>query len=243
MKICFVTLFPKMIEAPLRESVLGKAAARGDLEFSVVDIRDFAAGKHKNTDDAPYGGGAGMVMKPEPLVGAIEAARERLGGGHVVLLTPQARVFDQAAARRFAAAEKLALVCGRYEGVDERVRRYADEEISLGDFVLMGGEFAALCIADAVARLVPGVLGNATSSTEESHAEGLLEYPQYTRPLEFRGEKVPDVLLSGDHERIRRWRRRHSLLRTREKRPDLWRRLQDAGLAQEDVELLDRDIQ
>ncbi len=239
MKICILTLFPRMVLAPLSESVLGKAAAAGRVEFSALDIRDFAEGKHRVTDDVPYGGGAGMVMKPEPLAGAITAARAKLPLAPVVLLSPQGRAFDQATAIRWAEQGALTLVCGRYEGVDERVRPLVDELVSVGDFVLTGGEFAALCIADAVARLVPGVLGNAASSGEESFSDGLLEYPHYTRPPEFRGEKVPEVLLSGDHARIRLWRRRERLLRTRAQRPDLWARFLALGLSDEDRALLD----
>ncbi len=220
-----VTLFPRMVEAPLRESILGKAIERGHIEVRVRDLRQHAHDKHQVTDDTPYGGGAGMVMKPEPLVEAIEHARASLPGGRVVLLDPSGRRFDQAVAREYAEAEKLILVCGRYEGVDERVRPYVDEELSLGDFVLTGGEFAALCVVDACARLVPGVLGNQESPDIESFQEGMLEYPQYTRPPEFRGQKVPEILLSGDHARIAAWRRKQALLRTKEKRPDLFERL------------------
>jgi len=216
-----LTLFPRMIAAPIEESLLGKARKTGLVSVQVTDIRDFAAGKHRVTDDVPYGGGAGMVMKPEPLVAAIEAARARLPGAHVVLLSPQGRRFDQPLAQKLLEREKLVLVCGRYEGVDERVLNFVDEEISLGDFVLSGGEFAALALIDAVARLVPGVMGNDLSAQVESFKEGLLEGPHYTRPPEFRGLKVPEVLLSGDHQRIARWRQEQALLRTRERRPDL----------------------
>lgn len=217
-----LTLFPRMVAAPLDESILGKAREKGLLRVQVTDIREFAEGKHRVTDDVPYGGGAGMVMKPEPLVSAIEAARAREPGAAVVLMSPQGRPFDQKKAEALLAREKLILVCGRYEGVDERVLEWVDEELSLGDFVLTGGEFAALAVIDAVARLVPGVLGNADSPVSESFTgEGLLEGPQYTRPPEFRGRKVPEVLLSGDHARIAAWRREQALLRTRERRPDL----------------------
>src|SRR5690606_8908500 len=196
-----ITLFPRMVESPLRESILGKAIDRGLVEVRVRDLRAHAHDKHQVTDDTPYGGGAGMVMKPEPLVEAIEHARASLPGGRVVLLDPSGRRFDQAVAREYAAVGKLILVCGRYEGVDERVRPYVDEELSLGDFVLTGGELAALCVVDACARLVPGVLGNEQSAGSESFEQGLLDYPQYTRPPEFRGMRVPEVLLSGDHAR------------------------------------------
>ena len=217
-----LTLFPRMIAAPLEESILGKAREKGLLRVQVTDIRDFAQGKHRVTDDVPYGGGAGMVMKPEPLVSAIEAARAASPGAHVVLLTPQGARFDQRKAEELARRKRLVLVCGRYEGVDERVLSFVDEELSLGDFVLTGGEIAALAFIDAIARLVPGVLGNELSAQSESFSgEGLLEGPQYTRPPEFRGLRVPEVLLSGDHEKIARWRQDQAVARTRERRPDL----------------------
>jgi len=216
-----LTLFPRMIAAPLEESLLGKAREKGLVRVQVTDIREFAPGKHRVTDDVPYGGGAGMVMKPEPLVAAIEAARERLPGAHVVLMSPQGRRFDHSLAQELVKREKLVFVCGRYEGVDERVISFVDEEISLGDFVLSGGEFAALAVIDAVARLVPGVMGNAESVQIESFSEGLLEGPHYTRPPEFRGLKVPEILLSGDHAKIAQWRKEQALARTRERRPDL----------------------
>ena len=217
-----LTLFPRMIAAPLEESILGKAREKGLLRVQVTDIREFADGKHRVIDDVPYGGGAGMVMKPEPLVAAIEAARQRGPGARVVLLSPQGARFDQGKAQELAVHGALILVCGRYEGVDERVLRWVDEELSLGDFVLTGGEIAALAVIDAIARLVPGVLGNELSAQSESFSgEGLLEGPQYTRPPEFRGLRVPEVLLSGDHEKIARWRQDQAVARTRERRPDL----------------------
>ncbi|HET7785142.1 MAG TPA: tRNA (guanosine(37)-N1)-methyltransferase TrmD, partial [Myxococcales bacterium] len=197
-----LTLFPRMVVAPLEESILGKARERGLLRVQVTDIRDFAGGKHRVTDDVPYGGGAGMVMKPEPLVAAIEAAKGREPQARVLLMSPQGRRFDQEKALELSQKPALVLVCGRYEGVDERVMGWVDEELSLGDFVLTGGELAALAVVDAVARLLPGVLGNELSAQSESFAgEGLLEGPQYTRPPEFRGLRVPEVLLSGDHAR------------------------------------------
>jgi tRNA (guanine37-N1)-methyltransferase len=217
-----LTLFPRMVAAPLEESILGKARDKGLLRVQVTDIREFAEGRHRVTDDIPYGGGAGMVMKPEPLVAAIEAAKKRQPGAHVVLMSPQGRRFDQQKAVELSQRDALILVCGRYEGVDERVMGWVDEELSLGDFVLTGGELAALAVVDAVARLIPGVLGNELSAQSESFAgEGLLEGPQYTRPPEFRGLKVPDVLLSGDHGKIAQWRREQALARTKERRPDL----------------------
>ena len=218
-----LTLFPRMVAAPLEESILGKARDKGLLRVQVTDVREFADGKHRVTDDVPYGGGAGMVMKPEPLVSAIEAARQRQPGARVILLSPQGVRFDQAKARELAASGSLILICGRYEGVDERVLDWVDEELSLGDFVLTGGEIAALAVIEAAARLVPGVLGNELSAQDESFSAegGLLEGPQYTRPPDFRGLKVPDVLLSGDHKRIAQWRREQAVARTRERRPDL----------------------
>lgn len=216
-----LTLFPRMIDAPLQESVLGKAQKSGRCRFTGVDIRAYAGGKHRVTDDSPYGGGAGMLMKPEPLVAAIEASRARLPGAKVFLMSPQGRPFDQRRARELAELKALILVCGRYEGVDERVLQFVDGEISVGDFILSGGEFAALAIIDAIARLVPGVLGNEASPQDESFTAGDLEYPQYTRPPEFRGLKVPDILLSGDHAAVARWRAARSLERTQDRRPDL----------------------
>jgi tRNA (guanine37-N1)-methyltransferase len=216
-----LTLFPRLISAPLEESILGKALGKGLLRVRVTDIRDFADGRHRVTDDVPYGGGAGMVMKPEPLVAAIEAARQRLPGARVILMSPQGSPFGQARARQLLEAGSLILVCGRYEGVDERVLRWVDEELSLGDFVLTGGEVPALAVIEAIARLVPGVLGNELSAHTESFSDGLLEGPQYTRPPEFRGMRVPEVLLSGDHKKIAQWRQEQAVARTRERRPDL----------------------
>lgn len=224
LRVDIVTLFPRMVEAPLAESILGKACQRGLLQVHARDLRHYGEGRHRLTDDSPYGGGAGMLMKPGPLVAAIEDARASLetsGPVRVVLLDPQGTRFDQAQAARLSQYDALVLVCGRYEGVDERVRPYVDESLSVGDFVLTGGEFAALCVVDAVARLRPGVLGNEVSPATESFTQGLLEGPQYTRPVEFRGQRVPDVLLSGDHARVDRWRRLKALERTLNIRPDV----------------------
>lgn len=230
-----LTLFPGMITGYAAESILGKAAAKGLLQITATDIREYAAGKHRVTDDSPYGGGAGMVMKVEPLVGAIEAAKARLPGAKVVLLSPRGATFSQAKARELAAAGSVILVCGRYEGVDERAMSAIDEELSLGDFVLTGGELGALVVVDAVARLVPGVLGNAESAQTESFESGLLEHPHYTRPPEWRGLQVPQVLQEGNHARIEKWRRWHSLQLTKARRPDLFAKLE---LTKQDVKLL-----
>jgi tRNA (guanine37-N1)-methyltransferase len=217
-----LTLFPRLCAAPLEESILGKARASGLLRVRVTDIREYAGGKHRVTDDVPYGGGAGMVMKPEPLVAAIEAALTREPQARVILMSPQGSRFTQAKALELSQIPSLVLICGRYEGVDERVLEWVDEELSLGDFVLTGGELAALAVIDAVARLMPGVLGNKDSAQHESFTgEGLLEGPQYTRPPEFRGRRVPEILLSGDHARIAAWRREQASSRTRARRPDL----------------------
>ena len=201
-----ITIFPNMLSSPLSHSILKKAQTNGLIKIDVVDLRDYTADRHRTTDDSPYGGGHGMVMKPEPLVAAVEEARSRTPDARVILLTPRGRVFDQQTAKKLANQRNVVLICGRYEGIDERVSAFVDDEISLGDYTLSGGEPAAIVVIDAVARLVPGVLGNENSTAEESFTDGLLEYPQYTRPEEFRGMKVPEVLLSGDHERIKEWR-------------------------------------
>lgn len=219
-----ITIFPAMFGSPLGHSILKKAQEKGLISVRVVDLRDYATDRHKVTDDYPYGGGQGMVMKPEPLIAAIEDARKRLKKPRVILLTPRGRVFDQREADKLAQEKELVLICGRYEGVDERVKGFVDDELSIGDYTLSGGELAAMVVIDAVTRLIPGALGNAKSAQEESFSEGLLEYPQYTRPEEFRGMKVPEVLLSGDHDRIKSWRREMSLQLTRERRPDLFRK-------------------
>ena len=233
-----LTLFPGMVTGYLGASILGKAQEKGLLVTTITDIREYAEGKHRVTDDAPYGGGAGMVMKPEPLVAAIEAAKARQPGARVLLMSPRGPSFTQATARELVRHEAgLILVCGRYEGVDERVMAHLDGELSLGDFVLTGGELAAMTVVDAVARLVPGVLGNVDSSVTESFEEGLLEHPQYTRPPVFRGAEVPAALQSGDHARIARWRRWKSLVLTQERRPDLYARVE---LSKADQKLLAR---
>ncbi len=219
MRIDVLTLFPSMFEGPFAESIVRRAQDAGLVEIAVHDIRDHAVDRHRTVDDTPYGGGAGMVLKPEPLTDAIRAARG--GDGYVVLLSAQGRLFDQAAARRLALLPHLVLVAGHYEGVDERViEAEVDEELSIGDYVLTGGELPAMVVADAVVRLVPGVIEEA-SLAHESHTGGLLEGPQYTRPGEYEGRRVPQVLLSGDHAAISAWRRSEAIRRTAERRPDL----------------------
>jgi tRNA (guanine37-N1)-methyltransferase len=238
LEVEILTLFPRTCAGYLAESILGKAQEAGLVSVRLTDIRDHAPGRHRVVDDAPYGGGAGMVMKPEPLTEAIEAARARLPGARVLLTSPRGRRLDQGMARELAACGRLVIACGRYEGVDERVGAAVDEEVSVGDVVLTGGELAALCIVDAAARLVPGVLGNEDSAGRESFAGegGLLEHPHYTRPPVWRGMEVPAVLLSGDHRRIERWRRRESLRATRDRRPDLFARLR---LSEDDRRLIE----
>jgi tRNA (guanine37-N1)-methyltransferase len=231
-----VTLFPELFDV-LRTGLLGKAQDSGTIHVHAITPRKFTTDRHRTVDDSPYGGGSGMVLMPGPFAATLDHLDEARAGNptHRVLLTPQGTRFSQAHARRFSELECLTLVCGRYEGFDERIRGLVDEEVSLGDFVLLGGEAAALAVIEATARLLPGVLGNEESAADESHAEGLLEYPQYTRPEEFRGQKVPEVLRSGNHAAIARWRRKESLRRTLERRPDL---LEEAELSKEDRILL-----
>ncbi|MGM0664258.1 MAG: tRNA (guanosine(37)-N1)-methyltransferase TrmD [Thermodesulfobacteriota bacterium] len=225
MRFDVLTLFPDMFGPFLEQGVMGRAVERGLLEAGLTNIRDYARGTHRVTDDRPYGGGSGMVMKAGPIARALKDLDPVAGSEQVVLLSPQGRLFDQALAWELSTLDRLVLICGRYEGVDERVREaYVDQEISIGDFVLSGGEVAAMAVMEAVARLVPGVLGCETSNREDSFEDGLLEHPHYTRPPVFEGRKVPEVLLSGDHEKIRDWRRQESLKRTLEKRPDLLNR-------------------
>jgi len=214
-----VTLHPELVEGPLHTSMLGRGQQAGAIEVRVFNIRDHGIGKHRHVDDTPYGGGAGMVMRVDIAAKAVEEAAG--DDGYVIHLTPAGKRFTQADAERLADKDHLVLLCGHYEGIDSRIEHVVDEEISLGDFVLTGGELAACAIVDAVARLQPGVLGNAESPLEESFSSGLLEHPQYTRPREWRGHQVPDVLLSGHHARIQAWRREQALERTRQRRPDL----------------------
>jgi tRNA (guanine37-N1)-methyltransferase len=234
MHIDVLTLFPEMFAGPFEASIIRRAQEAGIVSISLHNIRDFTHDKHRTVDDQPYGGGDGMVMKPAPIFEAAEAIRRP--DSHVVLLTPQGKLLDQAAAQRLSKKPALVLICGRYEGVDERVSTLADEELSIGDYVLSGGEPAAIVLVDAVVRLLPGAIGAEGGATADSHATGLLEYPQYTRPADFRGLKVPDVLLSGNHREVARWRRRQSLRRTLERRPDL---LASAELTDEDRKYLE----
>jgi tRNA (guanine37-N1)-methyltransferase len=210
-----------MFDSLIDHSILKKAREKSLISITLSDPRVYASDRHRTTDDYPYGGGQGMVMKVEPLVAAIEEIRTHRSNARVILLAPQGRVFTQKIAARLALQEHIVLVCGRYEGIDERVKAFVDEELSVGDYTLSGGEPAALVVIDAVSRLIPGVLGNEASAVDESFVTGLLEYPQYTRPENFRGMRVPEILLSGDHERIRQWRREQSLAITRQRRPDL----------------------
>ncbi len=219
LKIDLVTLFPKFYESPLQESILKRAQKERQIRITVHNLRDYTRDKHRTADDKPFGGGAGMLMKPEPIFECVEAIREK---GWVVLMDPRGRPFDQSAAWALAKKKHIILIAGHYEGVDQRVRDHLiDEEISVGDFVTMGGEAPALCVVEAVVRLIPGVLGNADSLTHESHHTDFLEYPQYTRPRDFRGWKVPEVLVSGHHEEVRKWRENAAKKITHKKRPNL----------------------
>ncbi|MFA5374765.1 MAG: tRNA (guanosine(37)-N1)-methyltransferase TrmD [Dehalococcoidia bacterium] len=237
MHIHILTLFPNMFTGPFNESIIKRAVERGLVDISIYNIRDCTSDKHHVVDDAPYGGGPGMVLKPEPVFETVEMVRgER--DIPVILLTPQGRLFNQRIAAEIAGYEEFVVICGHYEGVDERVREHlATDEISIGDYVLSGGELAAMVVVDAVARQIPGVLGSDESAGEDSHATGLLEYPQYTRPQDFRGWEVPEVLLSGNHAEVARWRREQSLRRTAKRRPDL---LERAVFSKKDKEFLAR---
>jgi len=240
MRFDVLTLFPGMFASPFAESIVGKAVDRGLLTIQAHYLRDWAEGRHQVTDDAPYGGGDGMVMKVEPVARALTALRGASPGAKVLLMTPQGRRFDQRAAAELAGEPGLVFVCGRYEGIDERIRSLVDAEYSVGDYILTGGELPAMIMIDAVARLLPGVLGCSGSADHDSFSDGLLEYPQYTRPAEFAGQKVPEVLLSGNHAAIARWRRIEQLRRTLQRRPDLLAALE---LSDEDRELLEGLVQ
>jgi tRNA (guanine37-N1)-methyltransferase len=238
LRIDIVTIFPKMVEAPLAEGIVGRAIARGLIDVRVHDLREATTDRHRVVDDVPFGGGPGMVLKPDPLFRSVERIREERGEPSAIVLTsPDGRRFTHDDADRLSRVPHLVILCGRYEGVDERVRlALATEEISIGDYVLSGGELPALVIVDAVARLVPGVVGDEASVARDTFARGLLDFPQYTRPAEFRGMAVPPVLLSGHHREIERWRRREALVRTLARRPDL---LETADLDGEDRAVLD----
>ena len=223
MRIDIITLFPEMFRGPFEASIVARAAEQGTVAIALHQLRDWGEGRHRVVDDSPYGGGAGMLLKAAPLFGAVDAVRPLASEpGRVVLLTPQGRLLNQTIVNELAERPRLILLCGHYEGVDERVRQHlAQDEISIGDYVLSGGELAAMVVVDAIVRRLPGALGGEASLAEESHTQGLLEYPQYTRPADFRGWGVPDVLLSGNHPEVDKWRRRQSLLRTAQRRPDL----------------------
>ncbi len=240
MKFDILTLFPNMFSSPLQESILGKAVEKGLIQIQTVNIRSFTLDKHQGVDDAPYGGGQGMVMKVEPIARAIESLKSQNQSAWTIYLTPQGKPLDQDLARRLSTRPHLVLLCGRYEGVDERARELVDEEISIGDYVLTGGELAAMVLIDAVSRFIPGVLGSDRSAEEDSFFNSLLEYPQYTRPVDFRGHRVPDVLLSGNHSAISLWRRREAIKRTSSRRPDL---LAKADLTDEEKDLLEEALQ
>jgi tRNA (guanine37-N1)-methyltransferase len=236
MTVDIVTIFPAMIEGPLAAGILGRAIARGTLDVKVRDLRDYTTDRHRVVDDVPYGGGPGMVLKPDPIFRALDAIGAERGAPLTVILTsPQGRRFTQADAQRLSRSDHVVLLCGRYEGFDDRVRQRVTEELSIGDYVVSGGELPALVILDATARLVPGVVGDGQSVAEDSFMRGLLDFPQYTRPPEIDALRVPDVLMSGNHGEIRRWRKREALSRTLERRPDL---LSDARLDEEEKEIL-----
>ncbi len=242
MRIDCLTLFPKMMQAVLEESIIGRAVSAGILDIQCTDIRDFAGNKHNRVDDAPYGGGMGMVMQPGPIYRAFQAVTENSQTRpRVIYMSPQGRVLTQEIAKELAEEEHLVFLCGHYEGVDERVlEEIVDEELSIGDYVLTGGELPALTVIDAVARMIPGVLPSEEAFSEESLYNGLLEYPQYTRPPEFMGRAVPEVLLSGHHENIRKWRREESVRRTARKRPDL---LSQVELSEKEREIVEEILQ
>jgi tRNA (guanine37-N1)-methyltransferase len=242
MRIDIVTLFPEMFHGPFDASIVARAVEQEIVQIALHNLRGWGEGRHQVVDDYPYGGGAGMVLKPEPIFQAVEAVQPLAPEpAHVILLTPQGRLLTQPIVDELAAHPRLLLLCGHYEGVDERVREHlADDEISIGDYVLSGGELAAMVLVDALVRRLPGALGSEASLDEETHTQGLLEYPQYTRPAEFREWPAPDVLLSGHHEEIRRWRRRQSLLRTAQRRPDL---LAQACLTDEERRWLEEELE
>ncbi len=231
-----LTIFPDFFSSPLGEGVISRALDAGIIQVNPVDLRDYTTDRHRTTDDRPYGGGEGMVMKPEPVYRALTALKSQKPRPKIIMLSPRGTVLNQVLVRELAELPRLTLICGRYEGFDERIREgFVDLEVSIGDYILAGGEAAALVVIEAVARLVPGVLGCGASAQKDSFSDGLLEYPQYTRPREFMGMDVPEVLLSGDHRKIARWRREQSLKITWQRRPDL---LENACLDQEDLDYL-----
>ena len=237
MKFNILTLFPDMINAVLGDSIIGRAAEKGIVEINVINIRDFSKNKHRKTDDYPFSGGGGMLMTPQPVYDAyMSIAEKRDKKPHTIYMSPQGKTFDQKRAKELSQMEEIVLLCGHYEGVDQRVLdMIVDEEISMGDFVLTGGEIPAMAVVDTVSRLIPGVLANEKSYSDESHFSGLLEYPQYTHPQEFMGVKIPEILISGHHKNIEKWKREQSLLMTLKKRPDL---LEKADLSDEDRRFL-----
>lgn len=233
-----LSIFPEMFSSPLNFSLLKKAQEKGLINICLHDIRNWASDKHRMTDDAPFGGGCGMVMKVEPVERALAEIKNKVGESQVILMTPQGETFNHKIATELASERQIVIICGRYEGVDERIRTYlVDREISIGDFILTGGELSALVLIDAVSRLIPGVLGNADSPAGESFSNGLLEYPQYTRPANYKNWSVPEVLMSGNHAEIERWRRRESLKRTSKRRPDLLKKIE---LSAEDKKILEQ---
>jgi tRNA (guanine37-N1)-methyltransferase len=236
MKFEILTLFPALFDSPFSESIIGKAVDKKLFQIRIYNLRDWAEPPHWTVDDSPYGGGGGMVMKPEPIARAINDLKNKSPRSRTLLLSPQGTPFRQEEAESLAREDGLIFLCGRYEGFDERVRSMVDDEYSIGDYVLTGGEFAAMVMVDVISRLVPGVLGNNQSAEQDSFSDGLLEYPQYTRPAEYRGMRVPEVLLSGNHGEITRWRRREQLQRTLKRRPDL---IKKADLTPEDRAILD----
>ncbi|MFU0823901.1 tRNA (guanosine(37)-N1)-methyltransferase TrmD [Clostridium sp.] len=237
MRIDILTLFPEMFQV-FDYSIIGRAIKNNIIKINTHNIREYSTNKHKKVDDYPYGGGAGMVMTPQPIVDAVKSIK-KLNKGKVIFLGPRGKTFNQEMAKKFSQEDEIIFLCGHYEGIDERIYKYIDEEISLGDFVLTGGEMACIPIVDSICRLIPGVLASSESFMEESFYNGVLEYPQYTRPECFEGEKVPEVLLSGHHENIRKWRRKQSLIITKKLRPDLFNKI---SLSKEDKKLIDEEL-
>ncbi|HYH02804.1 MAG TPA: tRNA (guanosine(37)-N1)-methyltransferase TrmD [Bacillota bacterium] len=239
MLLQIMTLFPEMFDGPFSHSIIKRAQEQKLVEISLLDFREYAFDKHRMVDDTPYGGGSGMVLKPEPIYRCLQDAKAGRPQSKVVLMTPQGIPFQQAIARDLAREEHLIMICGHYEGFDERIRNWVDLELSIGDFVLTGGELAAMVVTDAVVRLIPGVLGSDESALNDSYSAGLLDYPHYTRPVEFEGLTVPDILLSGHHANIEAWRRKEALLRTAQRRPDL---LKNLTLSEKEKEILRNEL-